>query len=54
MSGGVANGALALSVWKIVWLADDLAAVLADAVAHGVDVVNPEHHRLRGLLAGRG
>src|ERR1700729_53430 len=37
MSGGVADGALTLSVRKIVWLADDLAAVLADAVAQGGD-----------------
>jgi hypothetical protein len=53
MSGGIANGALTLSVRKIAWLADDLAAMLADAVAQGGDVINPEHHR-RGLLAGRG
>ena len=45
---------MTLSVRKIVWLADDLAAVLADAVAKGGDVVNPKHHRLRGLLACRG
>jgi hypothetical protein len=54
MSGGVADGALTLSVRKIVWLADDLAAVFADVVAQGGDVINPKHHRLRGLLTGRG
>ena len=53
MSGGVANGALTLSVREIAWLADDLAAVLADAVAQGDDVVNPKHHRLPGLPASR-
>jgi hypothetical protein len=54
MSGRVADGALALSVRKIVWLADDLAAERADAVAKSGDIVDPKHYRLRGLLAGRG
>ena len=54
MSGGVADGALTLSVRKILWIADDLAAVLAHPIAHGGDVVNPKHHRLRGVLTDRG
>jgi hypothetical protein len=50
MPRGIAKRALTLSIRKIMWLADDLAAVRAHALAQGLDVVNPKHHRLRGLL----
>lgn len=53
MAPWVEDGALPLPVGKILRLADNDAAVAADALAQGTHVVNSKHHGLRCRLTVR-
>lgn len=54
VTGRIEKRALPLAVWEILRFPEDRGAVFSDTVAEKCDVFDSEHHRLRGLLAGRG